>query len=91
MIHHSEYHAENRMQNTHFTLFEKNGETYNRYDEIHRQKIYSVQSVIEEIAKSPLKLLGMYSLSDNYEHIIKKEELKNADQCFSRIFFICGK
>lgn len=91
LIHRSEYHSGERMQKTHFTLFEEDKEFYRRYDEVHKQKIYPVQEVIEAIEHSNLSLHGIYRLSNSKSLKLVEEEMANADHCFPRLFFVCGR
>lgn len=63
------------------TFFVKEGEHYERYDEIHRERAYLSEEIMELIDASGLKLLDMY---DQLSFSPPKDESE-------RIFFVCRK
>ncbi len=70
-------------QVTNFHFFQKNGYLYDSFVETHQQKIYSAQTLINLIAKSPWQLKGVYSQG-------KLISPTQADQA-QRLFFVLGK
>ena len=90
LVHQSFYIAEEMIQQTHLTLFDKTGDSYKRFDEWHNQKIYMLANIKELISESKLKLLGIYRLAGKEGVPIPDEEQSDADQCFTRLYFICG-
>jgi len=63
------------------TFFIKDGEVYNRYDELHYERAYSIDEFSKIISASGLKLRGIYN-SLTFRPPAEKSE---------RIFFVCKK
>jgi len=63
------------------TFFIKDGAVYNRYDELHHERAYSIDELREVINASGLKLKGIYN-SLTFSSPTEKSE---------RVFFVCRK
>ena len=61
------------------TLFVKNGEMYEKFEETHYQKAYELDEIIEIIRIAGMEYLGSYEA-------FTKEQVKNDTE---RIFVIC--
>ena len=89
LINQGEFNEELSLQETKLTFFSKKGFLYDRYDELHRQKIFKTKEILELIEKSDLKLLGIYS-ADKPQNLL--ENLDNSiDELYSRLFFVLRK
>ncbi|MFC1898333.1 4-hydroxythreonine-4-phosphate dehydrogenase PdxA [Candidatus Cloacimonadota bacterium] len=89
LIHQSDYDKEMHIQTTHLTFFLKKGFLFERFDEIHRQKIYQVEELVNCIKKTKFKLKGIHSIG--FEENLKSTDLRTLDQNFSRLFFVLEK
>ncbi|MBN1948745.1 MAG: 4-hydroxythreonine-4-phosphate dehydrogenase PdxA, partial [Candidatus Cloacimonetes bacterium] len=65
LIHQSELDHRHNLQITRLTFFLRKGYQFVREDEVHYQKIYPVQEIIDLIAESKLKLEGLFSIGRN--------------------------
>ncbi len=63
------------------TFFAKEGELYRRFDEVHHERNYAVEELIEMLGNVQMRVLGIYSAFS-----YKKPESKS-----ERIFFVCDK
>jgi len=88
LIHTSEYDPEERLQQSQFTFFRNTGFGFQRYDEIHQQKIYTVVEVMALLEISPLKLLGIYGPD---QQNLKRHVDMGLDEIHGRLFFVCAK
>lgn len=89
LIHRADFDSENRMQNTHLTIFQKSDNHYIRMDEHHKQRIYYVSELLSLCESSPLKCEGIYSLyqDKNLIHVSSRK----LDHQYSRLFFVLKK
>lgn len=87
MIHQSDFDHDSMIQTTNLTLFVKTGYQYERKDEIHKQRIYYVDKIVDLIEKSPLRLLSINSIG----HPNNLIDFGGLDTSFSRLFFIVEK
>ncbi len=71
-------------QITKFDVFKKNGYLYDLHHEIHKQKIYPVETLLYLIEKSPWTLLGIYS---NWKLLTDSQKAEAED----RLFFVLQK
>jgi len=86
IIHQSDLDQDENIQTTELTFFSKSGFTYQRADEIHKQKLFSLPLIKKEIAASKYNLIGIYS-TESSENLISRgdEQLENH---FARLFFV---
>ncbi|MCF7911806.1 MAG: class I SAM-dependent methyltransferase [Candidatus Cloacimonetes bacterium] len=88
VIHESEFDREKLLQSNHITFFIPEGNLYQRYDEHHIQKIYTVANIIEYIKEAGLKLLGVYRLAGENSHKVFPKDYAIADDVYERLFFV---
>ena len=88
-IHESEYEPSTSFQTTKLTFFKKKGFLFARYDEEHKQKIFTISKLIECINNSELKLKGIYHIGNN-ENLIDHNP-KILESNFTRLFFVLEK
>lgn len=89
LIHRSDFDSEKFIQTTQLTFFIKKGFLYSRSDEIHEQKIYRVEDMIELVQKSDFKLKKINSIG--FTGNLLNSEIEKLDQNFSRLFFVLEK
>ena len=78
-------------QKNRITLFVPDKDLYYRYDELHTQKIYRVQEMINIIERSRLELIDIYHIDKGIEIRLNEKEYDYADNIFNRLFFVLGK
>ncbi len=88
-IHTSEFIPEIDTEETHLTIFERKGFLFQRYDEIHREKIFSVEEIIKSIKSTDFEILGIFNLDDN-ENFIESDR-KDLEDFNNRLFFFVRK
>ncbi len=88
MIHESNFDQSDLLQINHLTFFLPKGKLYQRFDEIHQQKIYPVKEILKQIKASSLEIVDLYRLADGHEISITKDEYGYADKIYNRIFFV---
>jgi 4-hydroxythreonine-4-phosphate dehydrogenase len=84
-IHTSEYLADSNTEETQLTIFEKKGFLFQRFDEIHREKIFSVEEILNAIKTTDFEVLGIYNLADN-ENFLESER-NDLEDFNNRLFF----
>jgi len=77
----NKYNRKNKICEFDLTFFIKNGKAYQRYDELHYERSYSIDELKEIISASGLKLKGIYNCL-TFRPPSEKSE---------RIFFVCRK
>jgi 4-hydroxythreonine-4-phosphate dehydrogenase len=88
LIHTSEFEPETNLQTSQLTFFRKSGYSWQRFDEVHQQRIYRVRELVEFIEKSPVKLLGIYGPD---QQNLKRHIDMELDEIHGRLFFVCAK
>ena len=88
-IHESDYEQTENTLITKLTFFKKKGFLFARYDEEHKQKIFRVSDLLEQINKTDLRLKGIYYIGHD-ENLIDHNP-KILESNFSRLFFILEK
>ncbi len=88
-IHQSEFESTSNIQTTNLTFFIKKGFLFSRFDEVHVQKIYKVEELIDFIEKTRFLLKGIYSI--DYDYNLLNKDIKTLDTNFTRLFFILEK
>ncbi len=89
MVHTSELNEKEDTQITRLTFFQNRQNFYRRDDEVHRQHIFPAATVLDEIAKTPFNLLGIYSI-DNPGNLLRSQPRK-LDESYDRLFFVLEK
>ncbi|MDO9576712.1 MAG: 4-hydroxythreonine-4-phosphate dehydrogenase PdxA [Candidatus Cloacimonadales bacterium] len=89
LIHQSDYDQKRHIQTTHLTFFLKKGFLFERFDEVHNQKIYLVEDIVNYIKKTKFKIRGIHSIG--FKENLKNTDLRTLDQNFSRLFFVLEK
>ncbi len=89
LIHQGEYDEEEMMQTTKLTFFNKKGFLYERYDEIHQQRVYRVAEIVELIKQTDFHLASVYSIG--FGDDLLKTDLHVLDKNFTRLFFVLEK
>ncbi len=88
MIHESDFDQSNLLQINRITFFLPKGKLFQRFDEIHQQRIYPVLEILKRIKASRLEIVDLYRLTDGHEFSITKDEYGYADKVYNRIFFV---
>ena len=88
-IHTSEYIPEIATEETQLTIFEKKGFLFHRYDEIHKEKIFTVQEILDAVESTNYEVLGIFSLDDK-ENFLESER-KDLEDFNNRLFFFLRK
>jgi len=88
-IHESDYAQSENTLISKLTFFKKKGFLFARYDEEHKQKIFRVSDLLEQINSSELKLKGIYCIGHD-ENLIDHNP-KILESNFSRLFFVLEK
>lgn len=85
-IHRADYLPHKKRQDTQLNIFTKSFLGYRREDEIHQQRVWKTNEILDLINLSHLTLTGIYDLSlpDN----LINENTNRIDTEYSRIFFI---
>ncbi|MCF7794560.1 MAG: 4-hydroxythreonine-4-phosphate dehydrogenase PdxA [Candidatus Cloacimonetes bacterium] len=89
LIHHGEYDEETSIQTTNLTFFKKKGFLFERFDEVHKQKVYNVTELVSIIEKSNFKLSAIHSIG--FKENLVKSDLTVLDENFTRLFFVLEK
>jgi 4-hydroxythreonine-4-phosphate dehydrogenase len=89
LIHQSDYDNDLQIQTTQLTFFLKKGFLFERFDEVHKQKIYLVEDIVNFISSTKFKLRGIHSIG--FEENLKSSDLRTLDQNFNRLFFVLEK
>lgn len=89
LIHQGEFDEDDLLQTTILTLFRKKGFFFERFDEIHKQRIYRVLEMIEMINKTEFQLSAIHAI--NFNDNLLKSNLKDLDNNFTRLFFVLEK
>jgi SAM-dependent methyltransferase len=89
LIHQSDYDNESNIQTTHLTFFQKKGFLFERFDEIHKQKIYLAEEIVSYIQHTKFKIRGVHSIG--FKENLKTADMRTLDQNFSRLFFVMEK
>ncbi len=89
LIHRANFIPELMLQKTHLTIFQKSDNHYIRLEEEHRQRVYFVNEILAECAKSHLDCAGIYSLV--YDRNLLKTNTHKLDRQYSRLFFVLKK
>ncbi len=89
LIHQGYFDRQEKLQITHFTFFKKKNFLFERFDEIHRQKVYLVDEIIELIKAAGFQLLGIFS--DHNKKNLKGKKGANLDKNYNRLFFVLQK
>lgn len=88
-IHESDYEQSENTLITKLTFFKKKGFLFARYDEKHKQKIFRVSDLLEQINNTDFKLKGIYCIGHD-ENLIDHNP-KILESNFSRLFFVLEK
>lgn len=88
-IHESDYEQSENTLISKLTFFKKKGFLFARYDEEHKQKIFRVSDLLEQINNTELKLKGIYSIGHDENLIVHNPKILESN--FSRLFFILEK
>ncbi len=88
-IHQSEFDSTSNIQTTYITFFIKKGFLFSRFDEVHIQKIYKAEELIDFIERTKFLLKGIYSI--DYDDNLLNKDIKTLDINFTRLFFILEK
>ena len=88
-IHESDYEQSENTLISKLIFFKKKGFLFTRYDEEHKQKIFNVSDLLEQINLTELKLKGIYCIGHD-ENLIDHNP-KILESNFSRLFFILEK
>jgi len=88
-IHQGDMDESENFQFSHLTFFEKQGYNFKRRDEIHKQRIYRVQELIDLANKSEFTLTGIYSI-DKTKNLLNTN-VESLDTPFTRLFFVLKK
>ncbi len=88
-IHTSEFLPEINIEETQLTIFEKKGFLFQRYDEIHKEKIFSVDEVLKSLETTNYEVLGIFNINDN-ENFIESDR-KDLEDFNDRLFFFLRK
>ncbi len=86
IIHQSDLDESNLIQTTELTFFRKHGFSFQRNDEIHKQKLFSISELKKEIKKSNYNLIGIYS-TESSENLINLSNDKLETE-YTRLFFV---
>ncbi len=89
MVHTSELDENEKTQITRLTFFHNRKLFYTRDDEVHYQRIFPTSIVLDEIAKTPFNLAGIYSI-DGPDNLLRTRPRK-LDESFDRLFFVLEK
>ncbi|HPR16951.1 MAG TPA: 4-hydroxythreonine-4-phosphate dehydrogenase PdxA [Candidatus Cloacimonadota bacterium] len=89
LIHQSDYDKEESLQLTKLTFFKKKGFLFERFDEVHQQRIYNVTDLIEMIESTQFKLAAIHSIG--FPDNLLKSDLRQLDKNFTRLFFVLEK
>jgi len=88
-IHESDYESSDNTQISKLTFFKKKGFLFARYDEEHKQKIFRVSDLLEQINSTELTLKGIYCIG--HEENLIDHNPKILESNFSRLFFVLEK
>ena len=88
-IHESDYEQSENTLISKLTFFKKKGFLFARYDEEHKQKIFRVSDLLEQINSTELKLKGIYSIG--YNENLMDHNSKILESNFTRLFFVLEK
>lgn len=75
------YDEDSRINEYDLTLYIKEGEQYSRYEEVHEQRAYSINEIVEMLEKANLELLHVY------DAFTENEPTKESE----RIYFVARK
>jgi 4-hydroxythreonine-4-phosphate dehydrogenase len=89
MIHQSVFDYDSRILKTKLTFFIRKGFIYERYDEVHFQKIFLCTELIELIEKTSFKLVGVFSRHSSRNFINKINN--DLDRTYQRLYFVLQK
>ncbi len=89
LVHTSELSENEDRQTTRLTFFHNRKLFYRRDDEVHVQHVFPTAVVLDEIAKTPFNLLGIYSI-DNPGNLLRSKPDK-LDESYDRLFFVLEK
>lgn len=76
-------------QITHFFLFRKNLNSYDRYEERHVQRVYRTQELVELCAASKLQLKAIFT-PDTRPNLLNRDG-NDLDNRYARLFFLLQK
>ncbi len=88
-IHESDYEHLERTLISKLTFFKKKGFLFARYDEEHKQKIFKICDLLEQVKLTEFKLRGIYSIG--YDENLMNHNPKILESNFSRLFFVLEK
>ena len=88
-IHESDYAQSENTLISKLTFFKKKGFLFARYDEEHKQKIFRVSDLLDQIKKSEFKLKGIYCIG--HDENLMDHDPKILESNFSRLFFVLEK
>jgi SAM-dependent methyltransferase len=89
LIHRADFDPEKRLQSTKLTIFRQVDKLYEKLEEEHQQRIYSVHDLIDLCDKSPLDCVGIYNLA--YDKNLLKTNVRRLDHQYSRLFWALKK
>ncbi|MBN2461454.1 MAG: 4-hydroxythreonine-4-phosphate dehydrogenase PdxA [Candidatus Cloacimonetes bacterium] len=89
LIHQSDLDYNTNIQTTKLTFFLKKGFLFERKDEIHQQRIFTVADIKYLIEKTPFILSGIFS-PDHTDNLLQRNP-EILDNTYTRLFFILEK
>lgn len=89
LVHHASYAYLAGKQNSRLVLFRKVGQTYQKHEENHVQRVYRNIEMIEMIINSPFRLLGIFSPETRANLYHKRSG--DIDDKYARLFYVMRK
>jgi SAM-dependent methyltransferase len=89
LIHNANYEVLSNKQFSHFTLFRKSGENYQKLEERHVQRVYRTPELIELIRESPLDLQAVFA--PEWKSNLLTKTNPDPDKRYFRLFFLLQK